>query len=50
MQRDNYDNFVKAIEPYMFLPDGGTPEYDELLTESIFSIADDFKTYENLWD
>lgn len=33
--RKGYENFVKAIEPYMFLPDGGTPEYDDLLTESL---------------
>ena len=24
---------AKAIEPYMFLPDSGTQEYDDLLTE-----------------
>lgn len=35
IQRIGYENFVKAIEPYMFLPDGGTPEYDDLLTESL---------------
>lgn len=33
-QRKGYENFVKAIEPYMFLPDNGTQEYDDLLTES----------------
>ena len=48
--RKGYEDFVKAIEPYMFLPDSGTQEYDDLLTESVNSIADDFKTYENLWD
>ena len=35
IQCDGYENFVKAIEPYMFLPDAGTPEYDDLLTESL---------------
>jgi hypothetical protein len=47
--RNSYEEFVVAAEPYMFLPDGGTQEYDDLLTES-FSLADDFKLYENLWD
>ena len=49
MQRDSYENFVKAIEAYMYLPDSGTQEYNDLLTEAI-SFADDFKLYENLWD
>jgi hypothetical protein len=48
VQCDDYENFVKAIEPYMFLPDAGTPDYDSLLTES-FSFADEFKLYENLF-
>lgn len=51
IQRNGYENFVKAIEAFMFLPDGGTPEYDDLLTESVItSFVDDFKAYENLWD
>ena len=33
--RKGYENFVKAAEPYMYLPDGGTQEYDELLTEAL---------------
>ena len=53
--RDSYKDFVKAAEAYMFLPDSGTREYDDLLVEWIAmkntsSIVDDFKTYENLWD
>ncbi len=31
--RKGYENFVTAIEPYMFLPDSGTQEYDDLLVE-----------------
>lgn len=49
IQRKGYEDFVAAIEPYMFLPDEGTPDYDDLLTESL-SIVEDFKLYENLWD
>jgi hypothetical protein len=33
--RDSYEDLVKALEPYMYLPDGGTQEYDDLLTESL---------------
>ena len=47
---NSYDDFVAVASGYMFLPDEGTQEYDDLLVESISSIADDFKTYENLWD
>lgn len=47
---NSYKEFVEAAEGYMFLPDSGTKEYDDLLAESYFSIADDFKTYENLWN
>ena len=47
--RKGYEDFVKAIEAYMFLPDSGTQEYDDLLTESLI-VAEDFKAYENLWD
>ena len=31
--RDSYEDFVKAIEHYMFLPDEGTQQYDDLLVE-----------------
>ena len=47
---NGYEDFVTAAEGYMFLPDYNTPEYDDLLTESASSVADDFKLYENLWD
>ena len=33
IQRKGYKDFVSAIEPYMFLPDNGTQEYTDLLTE-----------------
>lgn len=29
----SYKDFIKIIEPYMWLPDGGTPEHDDLLVE-----------------
>ena len=47
---DGYLELLKELRKYMKLPNEGTNEYDDLLTESISSIADDFKTYENLWD
>ena len=33
--RKSYEDFITAVEPYMFLPDGGTQEYDDLLVESL---------------
>lgn len=33
--RKGYEDFVDAAEDYMFLPDSGTQEYDDLLTESL---------------
>jgi hypothetical protein len=45
---DSYEKLVERLESYMFLPDEGTSEYDDLLTESL-SIADEFKLYENLF-
>ncbi len=33
--RKGYEAFVDAAEAYMFLPDEGTPDYDDLLTESL---------------
>jgi hypothetical protein len=32
---DSYEKLVERLESYMFLPDEGTPEYDDLLTESL---------------
>lgn len=32
---NGYEDFVTAAEGYMFLPDYNTPEYDDLLTESL---------------
>ena len=31
--RNDYESFVEAAEAYMFLPDAGTQDYDDLLTE-----------------
>ena len=50
IQAESYEDLVKYLGPYMFLPDSGTTEYDDLLVESVSSIAEEFKTYENLWD
>lgn len=33
--RKGYEDFVDAAEDYMFLPDAGTQEYDDLLIESL---------------
>lgn len=33
--RKGYEAFVDAAEGYMFLPDAGTPDYEDLLTESL---------------
>ena len=49
IQAESYEDLVKYLEPYMYLPDSGTAEYNDLLTEAL-SIAEEFKTYENLWD
>ena len=50
--QNDYEGYEKVLEiltdTYMFLPDEGTPDYDDLLTESL-SIADEFKLYENLF-
>lgn len=34
----------------MNTPNYGTPEYDNLLIESLAETAEDFKTYETMWD
>ena len=47
---DGYLELLKELRKYMSIPTEGTVEYDDLLTESVNSIAEDFKTYENLWD
>jgi hypothetical protein len=59
----NYEDLVERLSgSYMYLPDEGTQEYDDLLTESLgvvisdtnldesCPIADDFKLYEDLWE
>lgn len=46
--RIGWENFLKLLDNFMWLPSKGTPDYDDLLTES-FSLADEFKLYENLF-
>ena len=46
---DKFNELIKKLYRYLTLPPTNSPEYQELL-ESINTIADDFKTYENLWD
>ena len=50
-QCQDYEEFVNELgDSYLYVTTlKGTPDYDDLLTESN-SIADDFKLYENLWD
>jgi hypothetical protein len=35
ISRKSYEDLVSALKHYMFLPDGGTQEYDDLLAESL---------------
>ena len=44
-----YEDLIRALSFYMNTPSVGTPEYDNLLVESMSTI-EDFKTYESLWD
>jgi hypothetical protein len=50
---NDYKSYEEVLEiltgSYMYLPDEGTQDYDELLTEAL-TVAEDFKLYENLWD
>ena len=48
VQGSGWEELLKELDPYFHVPKAGTSDYD-LLCES-YSIADDFKTYENLWD
>lgn len=45
---NGYPELLKELRKHLNLPAEGTPDYDSLLTES-FSIADEFKLYENLF-
>ena len=49
-QGDGWENLLKEFRGRLKLPLKGTPEYDDLLTESAASFAEDFKLYENLWE
>lgn len=50
---NDYKSYEEVLEiltsSYMYLPDEGTQDYDDLLTEALI-ISEDFKLYENLWD
>lgn len=46
---NGYLELLKELGKHMKLPAEGSKEYDKLLTES-YSLADDFRLYETLWD
>lgn len=47
---EGYEDLIRALGFYMNTPNYGTPEYDNLLIESLTETAEDFKTYETMWD
>lgn len=47
---EGYEDLIRAIGFYMNTPNYGTPEYDNLLIESLTETTEDFKTYETMWD
>lgn len=47
---EGYEDLIRAIGFYMNTPNYGTPEYDNLLVESLTETVEDFKTYETMWD
>ena len=47
---EGYEDLIRALAFYMNTPHYGTPEYDDLLVESFTETAEDFKTYETMWD
>lgn len=47
---EGYEDLIRALGFYMNTPNYGTPEYDNLLVESLTETAEDFKTYETMWD
>ena len=47
---EGYEDLIKALSFYMNTPRYGTSEYNDLLIESFTNTAEDFKTYENMWD
>lgn len=54
-QGKGYEDLVRALSFYINTPSVGTPEYNNLLKESVetqesSSMAEDFELYENLWD
>lgn len=47
---EGYEDLLRALAFYMNTPHYGTPEYNNLLVESLTETAEDFKTYETMWD
>lgn len=47
---EGYEDLLSALAFYMNTPNYGTPEYNNLLVESLTETAEDFKTYETMWD
>ena len=47
---EGYEDLIRALGFYMNTPIYGTPEYNNLLIESLTETAEDFKTYETMWD
>lgn len=47
---EGYEDLLKSLAFFMNTPKYGTPEYNDLLVESLTETAEDFKTYETMWD
>lgn len=47
---EGYEDLLSALAFYMNTPPYGTSEYNNLLVESLTETAEDFKTYETMWD
>ena len=48
VQGDGWEKLLEELEVYFHVPKAGAKEYKEICES--YSIADDFKAYENLWD
>jgi hypothetical protein len=46
---EGFENLIAALGFYINTPSPGTPEYDDILTESV-DISDELKIYNTLWD
>lgn len=47
---EGYEDLLSALAFFINTPHYGTPEYNNLLVESLTETAEDFKTYETMWD